>query len=77
MQVMHGALLGAAELLLALQATASCPEPAVLQQTVAVPQSLVAARAFRGRGGELLRAGACRCDDLFRLPLPSNAAMKQ
>ena len=71
-QALHGALLGTAELLLALQATASRPEPAVLQRAVAEPKRLQAARLFRGKGGELLRAGVCRCESPYRLPLPCN-----
>ena len=70
MQVLHGALLGTAELLLALHAASSRPEAAVLRRAVAAAPSLGAARLFRGRGGELLRAGVCRCDSLRSFAFP-------
>ena len=62
MQVLHGALLGTAELLLALQAASFRPEAPLLRRAAAVAPGLAAARLFRGRGGELLRAGVCRCE---------------
>ena len=58
---MHGALLGSAEVILALHAAGSLPAAALLGRAVAVAPDLDKARAFRGRGAELLRAGACRC----------------
>ena len=61
LQVMHGALLGSAEVILALHAAGSFPAAALLRRAVAVAPNLDEARAFRGRGAELLRAGACRC----------------
>ena len=61
LQVMHGALLGSAEVILALHAAGSLPTAALLRRAVAMAPDLDEARAFRGRGAELLRAGVCRC----------------
>ena len=66
LQVLHGALLGTAELILALAAVPRQPDSSLLQRVVAVAPNLAKARLYRGRCAELLRAGACRCDSLFR-----------
>jgi len=58
--VLHGALLGTAELILALHAASAHPDNALLQRAVTVAPNLDAALLYRGRGGELVRAGACR-----------------
>ena len=74
-QVMHGALLSTAELLLALHEAGYNLDGALQQRAIALAPSLGAAKLFRSRGGELLRAGACRCDDLCRLHTPCDITM--
>lgn len=76
MQALHGGLLGTAELLLALHNAGSSLEAAAQRRAVALAPRLAAARLFRSRGGELLRAGVCRCDSMYRLPLPCDIMME-
>lgn len=67
--VRHGAVLGVAEIVLAMKS--SIPEDAMLEVTELVPK-LEKLRLYRGRGGEVMRAAVCRyteCLSLAQLPL--------
>ncbi|CAM9771784.1 unnamed protein product, partial [Phaeothamnion confervicola] len=69
----HGACLASAEVTLALaQVPAPLPEATAVAVAGVVP-AVEAARLYRGRGGELMRAACCRlieCTALAALPLP-------
>ena len=60
MQVRHGAILGIAELLPALQQQKTEVDPSRQAALARLPQSIVEAKLLRGKGGELTRGAICR-----------------
>ena len=74
-QVRHGAVLGLAELLVALQRCDTTLTPLARASVAAVVPDVKAARLLLGKGGELMRDAACRrvavrsCSSLFCLLL--------
>ncbi len=59
-QVRHGAVLGLAELLVALHRCGVALPPLAQASVAAVVPDVVAARLLLGKGGELMRDAACR-----------------
>ena len=66
LQVRHGAVLGLAELLIALRRCAVSLTPLACASVAAVVPDVVAARLLLGKGGELMRGAACRRAALHR-----------
>ena len=61
LEARHGATIGAAEALLALQnAREPCVTGALAEEVVTLVAAIEKARLYRGKGGEIMRAAACR-----------------
>ena len=60
LQARHGALLAVGELVLALHAAGKAVSGERLAAVAGLVPALRASRLYRGKGGELIRAAACR-----------------
>lgn len=60
LQLRHGAILGIAEVILALAAGGTPLLPPLQESLAAVVPDILAANICRGKGGELMRAAVCR-----------------
>ena len=69
-QVRHGAVLGLAELLVALHRCGVALPPLAQASVAAIVPDIVAARLLLGKGGELMRDAACR-----RVPAASGSVV--